>query len=65
MKCFNDTSPPDQRYRSRSAAGETLGQEPLLTHGLVELTGETLGEQGERLGTAYRLADGQNVYVPD
>ena len=30
-----------------------------------ELTGETLGGQGERLGTAYRLADGQIVYVPD
>jgi len=30
-----------------------------------ELTGETLGGQGERLGTAYRLADGQVVYVPD
>ncbi len=30
-----------------------------------ELTGETLGGQGERLGTAYRLADGQVIYVPD
>ena len=30
-----------------------------------ELTGETLGGQGERLGTAYRLADGQIIYVPD
>ena len=30
-----------------------------------ELTGETLGGDGERLGTAYRLADGQIVYVPD
>ena len=30
-----------------------------------ELTGETLAGQGERLGTAYRLADGQIVYVPD
>ncbi len=30
-----------------------------------EVTGETLGGQGERLGTAYRLADGQIVYVPD
>lgn len=30
-----------------------------------ELTGETLGGEGERLGTAYRLADGQIVYVPD
>lgn len=30
-----------------------------------ELTGETLGGQGERLGTAYRLANGQIIYVPD
>ena len=30
-----------------------------------ELTGETLGGEGERLGTAYRLADGQIVYVSD
>lgn len=30
-----------------------------------ELTGETLGGDGKRLGTAYRLADGQIVYVPD
>ena len=30
-----------------------------------ELTGEALGGQGERLGTAYRLTDGQVIYVPD
>ena len=30
-----------------------------------ELTGETMGGDGERLGTAYRLADGQVIYVPD
>lgn len=30
-----------------------------------ELTGETLGGDGERLGTAYRLANGQIIYVPD
>ena len=30
-----------------------------------ELTGETLRGDGERLGTAYRLADGQIIYVPD
>ena len=30
-----------------------------------ELTGETLEGNGERLGTAYRLADGQIIYVPD
>lgn len=30
-----------------------------------ELTGESLSGQGERLGTAYRLADGQIIYVPD
>ena len=30
-----------------------------------ELTGEQLGGQGERLGTAYRLANGQVIYVPD
>lgn len=30
-----------------------------------ELTGERLSGDGERLGTAYRLGDGQIVYVPD
>ena len=30
-----------------------------------ELTGETLSGNGERLGTAYRMADGRVVYVPD
>ena len=30
-----------------------------------ELTGETMGGDGERLGTAYRLANGQIIYVPD
>ena len=30
-----------------------------------ELTGETLSGDGERLGTAYRLPDGQIIYVPD
>jgi hypothetical protein len=30
-----------------------------------EVTGETLAGDGERLGTAYRLADGQIIYVPD
>ena len=30
-----------------------------------ELTGDTLSGDGERLGTAYRLANGQIVYVPD
>ena len=30
-----------------------------------ELTGETMEGDGERLGTAYRLASGQIVYVPD
>ena len=30
-----------------------------------ELTGDSVGGQGERLGTAYRLANGQIIYVPD
>ncbi len=30
-----------------------------------EMTGETMGGDGERLGVAYRLADGQVIYVPD
>lgn len=30
-----------------------------------ELTGETMEGDGERLGTAYRLANGQIIYVPD
>lgn len=30
-----------------------------------EVTGEALSGDGERLGTAYRLANGQIIYVPD
>ena len=30
-----------------------------------ELTGDTMEGDGERLGTAYRLTDGQIIYVPD
>ncbi|HEX7082450.1 MAG TPA: DUF2149 domain-containing protein [Gammaproteobacteria bacterium] len=30
-----------------------------------EMTGEKLSGNGERLGTAYRLANGQIIYVPD
>jgi len=30
-----------------------------------EMTGETTSGDGERLGTAYRLANGQIIYVPD
>lgn len=30
-----------------------------------EVTGEALAGDGEKLGTAYRLADGQIIYVPD
>lgn len=29
------------------------------------VTGESLSGEGERLGTAYRLANGQIIYVPD
>ena len=29
------------------------------------VTGEQLSGDGERLGTAYRLANGQIIYVPD
>jgi hypothetical protein len=30
-----------------------------------KVTGETMEGDGERLGTAYRLANGQIIYVPD
>ena len=30
-----------------------------------KVTGEQLSGDGERLGTAYRLANGQIIYVPD
>ena len=30
-----------------------------------EVTGETISGDGEKLGTAYRLANGQIIYVPD
>jgi len=32
---------------------------------VYEMTGETMSGDGERLGTAYRLANGQIIYVPD
>lgn len=30
-----------------------------------KVTGKTMAGEGERLGTAYRLANGQVIYVPD
>jgi len=30
-----------------------------------KITGETTSGDGEKLGTAYRLANGQIIYVPD
>ncbi len=30
-----------------------------------EMTGESMSGDGEKLGTAYRLANGQIIYVPD
>ena len=30
-----------------------------------KVTGKTAAGEGERLGTAYRLANGQIIYVPD
>ena len=30
-----------------------------------KVTGKTAAGEGERLGTAYRLANGQNIYVPE
>ena len=30
-----------------------------------EVTGETMSGDGEKLGTAYRLANGEIIYVPD
>lgn len=30
-----------------------------------KVTGETMTGNGERLGTAYRLANGEIIYVPD
>lgn len=30
-----------------------------------EVTGDTMAGDGERLGSAYRLPDGQIIYVPD
>jgi len=30
-----------------------------------QVTGEQMSGDGERLGTAYRLANGQIIYVPD
>ena len=30
-----------------------------------KVTGKTAGGDGERLGTAYRLANGQVIYVPE
>jgi hypothetical protein len=49
-----------------NAAGE---QEIIVKKGTkitaYKVTGKTLTGNGERLGTAYRLADGQIIYVPE
>ena len=49
-----------------SAAGQS---EIIIKRGTeieaYEVTGETLSGNGEKLGTAYRLANGQIIYVPD
>ncbi len=45
------------------------GQEIIVKKGTkitaYEVTGEETGGDGERLGTAYRLANGEIIYVPD
>ena len=45
------------------------GQEIIVKKGTkitaYEVTGEKTGGDGERLGTAYRLANGEIIYVPD
>jgi hypothetical protein len=49
-----------------NAAGES---EVIIKKGTeieaYRVTGEQLAGDGERLGTAYRLANGQIIYVPD
>lgn len=45
------------------------GQEIIVKKGTeitaYKFTGESMSGNGERLGTAYRLADGQIIYVPE
>jgi hypothetical protein len=45
------------------------GQEIIVKRGTeitaYRVSGTTVGGQGERLGTAYRLANGQVIYVPE
>ena len=49
-----------------NAAGE---QEIIVKKGTAitayKVTGKTAAGDGERLGTAYRLADGQIIYIPE
>ncbi len=49
-----------------NAAGE---REVIIKKGTeitaYKVSGETMEGDGERLGTAYRLANGQIIYVPD
>jgi hypothetical protein len=47
--------------QSKADAAPTSGQK--IDH--YRATDEKLTGQGERLGTAYRLANGEVVYVPD
>jgi hypothetical protein len=45
------------------------GQEIIVKKGTTitayKVTGKTMSGNGERLGTAYRLANGQIIYVPE
>lgn len=65
---FGELMNPDSAVTvvTTNAAGE---QEIIVKEGQTitayRLTGETGTGDGERLGTAYRLANGQIIYVPD
>lgn len=65
---FGDLIDPDSEVTLVKTDADGL-REVIVKEGTqitaYELTGEALSGDGERLGTAYRLADGQIVYVPD
>jgi hypothetical protein len=65
---IGDLIDPDSEVTMVKTSADGL-QEIIVKKGTeitaYELTGEMTSGDGERLGTAYRLADGQVIYVPD
>ncbi|MEM9879195.1 MAG: DUF2149 domain-containing protein [Pseudomonadota bacterium] len=65
---FDDLINPDTRMTMVKTTADGQ-QEIIVKQGTkmtaYKVTGETGSGDGERLGTAYRLANGEIIYVPD